>query len=126
MKKKITFVVSLLFGLMFINPGINKFLNYMPVPDDLPEGMLKVMEAFMTIGWLMPLVAVIEIVGGILFILPKTRASGAIIILPIMFAILLTHIVNAPTGLPIALVLLAINLWVILENKNKYSILINK
>ena len=43
MKNKILFVVSLLFGLMYINAGLNKFLNYMPMPKDMPEKMLKVM-----------------------------------------------------------------------------------
>jgi len=84
MKNKILFVVSLLFGLMFINAGLNKFLNYMPVPDDLPESMMKVMTAFMEISWLMPLIAVAEIVGGLLFIIPKVRALGAIVIFPIL------------------------------------------
>ena len=120
MKNKILFGISLLFGLIFINAGLNKFFNYMPVPDDLPENMLKVMEAFMTIGWLMPLVAVVEIIGGILFIIPKTRALGALVIFPIIVGILLTHIVNAPSGLPIAIVLLLINLWVLYENREKY------
>lgn len=92
----------------------------MPVPEDLPENMLKVMEAFMTIGWLMPLVALVEIIGGLLFIIPKTRALGAIIIFPVIIGILLTHIVNAPSGLPIAIVLFLINLWVLYENRRKY------
>ena len=120
MKNKILFVLSLLFGLMFINSGLNKFLNYMPMPKDMPENMLKVMNAFMEIGWLMPLVAIAEIVGGILIIIPKYRALGAIIIFPVMIGIILTHIVNAPSGLPIAVVLLVINLWVIIENRQKY------
>lgn len=120
MKNKILFGISLLFGLIFINAGLNKFFNYMPVPEDLPENMIKVMEAFMTIGWLMPLVAVVEIIGGILFIIPKTRALGAIVIFPVIIGILLTHIVNAPSGLPMAIVLFLINLWVLYENRRKY------
>lgn len=120
MKKKIIFGVSLLFGLMFINSGLNKFLNYMPVPKDLPENLMKVMTAFMEIGWLMPLIAIAEIIGGLLFITNKYRALGAIIIFPIMIGILLTHIITVPSGLPIALALLAINLWVIIENREKY------
>ena len=120
MKKKILFGVSLLFGLMFINAGLNKFFNYMPVPNDLPENLMRVMKAFMEITWLMPLIAVAEIVGGILFITNKYRALGAIIIFPIMIGILLTHITVAPSGLPMALVLLAIELWVIFENREKY------
>jgi uncharacterized membrane protein YphA (DoxX/SURF4 family) len=120
MKKKIILVVSILFGLMFINAGLNKFFNYIPVPKDLPEQMIIVMTAFMQISWLMPLVAVAEIIGGILFMTNKFRALGAIIIFPILIGIILTHLTVAPSGLPMALILLAIELWVIFENREKY------
>ena len=125
MKKKILFVISLLFGLMFINAGLNKFFNYMPAPKDLPPNLLKVMTAFMEITWLMPLIAVAEILGGLLFIPNKTRALGAIIIFPVMVGIVLTHIIHAPSGLPLALVLFAINIWVIIENRKKYLPMVN-
>ena len=69
---------------------------------------------------MIPLVAVAEIIGGILFITNRFRALGAIIIFPVMIGILLTHIVNEPSGLPVAMVLLAINIWVIVENRSKY------
>ena len=121
MKQKVLFVVCLLFGLMFINAGLNKFFNYMPVPDDLPQELLTVMEAFMTITWLMPLIAVAEIVGGVLVIIPKTRALGAIIIFPIMVGIILMHVVSAPEGLPMALAFFAVNIWVIIEDRHKYA-----
>jgi putative oxidoreductase len=120
MKKKILFVISLLFGLMFINSGLNKFFQYMPMPKDMPENMMKVMGAFMEIGWLMPLVAVVEIIGGILFITNKYRALGAIMIFPVTLGVLLTHVVNLQSGIPIALILMAINIWVIIENRAKY------
>ena len=120
MKQKIIFVVSLLFGLMFINAGLNKFFHYMPMPDKLPEKMVKLFGAIMEFGWLMPLLGFVEILGGILFIIPKTRALGAIVIFPVMIGIVLTNIFSEPSGLPIALVLFAINLWVIFENREKY------
>lgn len=120
MKKKILFVISLLFGLMFINSGLNKFFNYMPMPKDMPENMMKVIGAFMEIGWLMPLIAVAEIIGGSLFIIPKYRALGAIIIFPVTVGVVLTHVVNFQSGIPVALILMAINLWVIMENREKY------
>ena len=43
-----------------------------------------------------------------------------------MVGIFLTNIITAPSGLPIAFVLLAINLWVIYENREKYFQLIKK
>ncbi len=121
MKNKILFVFSLLFGLVFINSGLNKIFQYMPMPKDMPEDMMKVVEAFAAIVWLMPLIAVVEIIGGVLVIIPKYRALGAIMILPIMVGILLTHIFNAPSGLPIALILLAVLTWIMIDNRAKYA-----
>jgi uncharacterized membrane protein YphA (DoxX/SURF4 family) len=121
LKRIILFIVSLLFGLMFINAGLNKFFNYMPVPKDLPAGLMKVMGAFSEIKWLMPLIAVAEIIGGILVITNRFRALGAIILFPVLIGIVLTHIMYAPSGLPLALVLLLIDLWLIFENWHKYT-----
>jgi len=120
MKKKILFGISLLLGLIFINSGLNKFFNYMPMPKDMPENMMKVMAAFMEISWLFPLIAVAEITGGVLFITNKFRALGAIILFPVLIGILLTHILIAPSGLPLVIVLWGIELWVIIENRQKY------
>ncbi len=123
-KDKVLFVLSLLFGLMFINGGLNKFFDYMPMPADLPVKMQKAMAAFMEIGWLMPLVGVAEVVGGILIIFPKIRALGALIIFPVMVGIVLTNIVQDTSGLPIALAFSAILIWIMYENREKYYPLI--
>jgi len=120
MKRKVLFVLCLLFGLMFINAGLNKFFNYLPVPKDIPAEMAKDMKAYIEISWLMPLVGIAEILGGILFIIRKYRALGALIVFPITVGVLLTNITVAPSGLPIALALMAINVWVIIENRERY------
>ena len=119
MKSKILFGASLLFGLMMINSGLNKFLNYMPMPE-VPVAAGEFMYAIIQSGWLFVLVAIIEIIGGALFIFTKTRALGAIILLPIIVGILLFNIVMAPSGAIMAIILLTINIWIIAENKNKY------
>lgn len=125
MKQKILFVLSLLFGLLFINGGLNKFLHYMPMPENLPAETMKDFGAMMEISWLMPLLAVAEIVGGLLFIFPKTRALGAIVIFPVMAGILLMHIFVDRSGLPMALVLAAVLGWVMYENSDKYKPMIS-
>ena len=121
MKNKILTGVSVLFGLLLINGGLNKFFNYMPVPDDIAEEMLKDMNAIVEISWLMPLIALAEITGGLLIIFPKTRAFGAVVVFPVMVGVLLTHIFVDPSGLPIALVIWAILLWILFENREKYK-----
>ncbi|MDF2833898.1 MauE/DoxX family redox-associated membrane protein [Chryseobacterium indoltheticum] len=123
--KIIKFIICLLFGLMFINAGLNKFLNYMPMEKPTPEQM-ELFAAFEKIFWLMPLVGVVEIVGGLLFIFPKTRALGAIVILPVMVGIVI-HVFTmdkSPMGMSIAGVLFLINLWMLIDNKEKYKALL--
>lgn len=113
-------IVCVLFGLMFVNAGLDKLLHYMPVPD-LGEDMKKIYEAFTALKWLMPLVAVVELIGGILFIAPKTRALGAIVILPVLVGIIIQNAVFAPSGLLICGLLFAIEIWVIASNWDKYK-----
>lgn len=113
-------ILCTLFGLLFMNAGLDKFLHYMPVPELSPE-MLKVGEAFMNISWLMPLVGFIEFIGGLLFIIPKTRALGALVIFPVLVGIIIHNIIYAPEGLAIAGVLLLIHLWTLFDNREKYK-----
>jgi uncharacterized protein YndB with AHSA1/START domain/uncharacterized membrane protein YphA (DoxX/SURF4 family) len=120
MKSIIQFIASLIMGLMFINAGLNKLFNYIPVPDDLPERLTVMNNTMAEIGWLLPLVAVAEITGGVLFITKRTRALGAIILFPVMIGILLIHLTAAPSGLPVAAVLLVILLLGMYENRSKY------
>ena len=95
----------------------------MPMPPDLPEKMVKTMNTFIEIDWLIPLAGVIEILAGVLFIIPRFRALGALMIFPIMIGILLTNLIAAPSGLPIALTLFAINIWIMIENREKYRLM---
>jgi len=120
MKNKIFTALCILFGLMMVNSGLNKFFNYMPMRE-MSEEMMLIMEAFMTIKWILPLVAIVEIVGGALIAIPKTRALGAIIILPVMVGIFVHHLVHDLSGIGIALILFAINIWVLVANWSKFE-----
>ena len=121
MKSKILTVLSALLGLMLLNGGLNKFFNYMPVPEDLDPELMKDFDALMEITWLMPLIAIAEIIGGALLIFPRTRALGALILFPVLVGILLTHIVVDPSQLVIAIIMWAILLWIIFDNREKYK-----
>jgi putative oxidoreductase len=120
MKKKILNILSILFGLLLINGGLDKFLHYMPVPENLPEKLVKDSLALVEIEWLMPLVGFAELLGGLFILFPKTRALGVLVVFPVMVGVLLTHIFVAPEGLIIAVVIWAILLWIIYENRHKY------
>lgn len=123
--KIVKIIVCILFGAMFVFAGTNKLFNYMPPPKDMPAEQMEMFTAMMKLKWLIPLLGITETIGGILFAIPKTRAFGAVFIFPVMVGILLHHIVNVPSGLPLAAVLMLINLWMIGDNWNKYKPMIS-
>lgn len=126
MKQKILNVLSILLGLMILNSGLNKLFNYIPVPPDLPEAVVKDNAAMMEIQWLMPLIAVAEIIGGLLLLLKRTRPMGVLVVFPVMVGVLLVHLFVMTQGLPIALVIWAILGWLIYEFRDKYLALMGK
>lgn len=119
------YVICILFGAMFINAGLNKFIMYMPAPE-LKGELLKVSEAMASIKWLLPLVGLIEVLGGLLFIIPRTRALGAIMILPVMVGVVLQNAIYSPATLSIAGVLFLINLYILFDERRKYKPMIEK
>ena len=120
MKQKVFIVLSFIFALLLINSGLNKFFNYMPMPEDMSEAMVNDFKALMEIAWLMPLVAIAEIIAGMLIMFTKPRALGALVIFPIMVGILLTHIFVDTSTLIIAIVMSVILGWIMYENREKY------
>lgn len=121
MKKKILFVVCLLAGLFMANSGLDKFFHYMPMPTtEMTGNIATFMEGLTASMWMMPVIALVEISAGILIIFERTRALGAVIWFPVMTGILLTNIFLLPSTLVMSIPLYAINIWIIVENRDKY------
>ena len=116
--------VRILFGLMMVNSGLNKFLVYMPMPE-MAEAAGNLMGAFFASGYIFPLVAIVEILAGALIITKKFNALGAVLMMPVTVNIFLVHAFLDPTGLVLGLMLLLINSWIIFENKEKFLPLID-
>jgi putative oxidoreductase len=123
MKEKILMVLCALFGLGMIVFGANKLYPFMPMPE-LTEEQKIIFGAFATIKWLMPLVGITEILGGLLIAIPKTRALGAIVILPVMVGIIVHNLTFDPSQLAIPAVFAIIDLWAIIDNTSRYKAMI--
>ena len=116
MKEKLSLIAGGLLGLVFVVFGLNFFLHFIPIPP-LPEGSpaAAFMGAAYTTGFL-TFVKVLEILGGVLVAVPKTRGLGLLILGPIIVNILAFHIFIVGGGLfdpPVVLitVLAAFLLW---------------
>lgn len=112
--KNISNIVAALFGLVFINFGLNFFLQFIPMPPP-PEGSppAMFMGAMYATGYL-TFVKVLEIVGGILVAIPKTRILGLLVLGPIVVNILAFHVFLTGgaglVGLPLVLGIVAATL----------------
>jgi len=118
MKKNVVNIICFLIGAFLTITGANKLFPLFPIPD-LSEENQQLFEAFATIGWIMPLVGLAEMIGGILVCFSKTRIIGAMILLPITVGIVLHHLVHDPAGLPIAFIVAAFNLWLLFRERAK-------
>lgn len=115
-----TTIFSVLLGLILITFGLNKFLNFMPVMELSAPG-LEFMGAFVKIGYGMALVAVVEIITGILIAINKYRALALVILFPIMLNALLFHLFLDPENALPAVLAVAINIFLMFANKEKYA-----
>ncbi len=130
MKQKINLILSILFGGLLANTGLNKLLpidlKYMPKPEML-DAAKATMRALVESGWIWEMVGISQIIGGILLIVPKYRALGSIILLPVNIGIFLFHAIqDAPERMPMSIMILAINIWFVYDCRRKYKPLFQK
>lgn len=112
----LTFALAVILGAFFIYKGIEKhFLSECKIYDadsPLPLDYRNLMTALCSSGFT-KVVGFLEVLAGILLIIPRTRLLGSIILLPVITTIFLFHffIDNRPhelveTGIPLAITLL--------------------
>jgi putative oxidoreductase len=87
-------IASVLLGLAFITFGANFFLQFIPMPADPspPDAPHKLfMGALFPTGYL-AFVKILEILGGLLLLVPRLRNLGLLTLGPIVVNILAFHV----------------------------------
>ena len=126
--KLATNIVAALLGLVFVAGALFFFFGTLPPPapeDSLPG---KFMAAFGPTGY-MNFVKVLEILGGALLAVPKTRNFGLLIIGPIIVNILCFHgFVLKGVGLlsPSLLIISAAALFLLWAERRAFAGLVNR
>ena len=127
-------IITILVALFFVNAGYKKFTSKKMKPleknqvveyifendsYEAPVGYNIVMNTFKQSGFL-GMIAIFQIIAGILMIVPKTRLFGLLFLLPMIFNIFFMHVFfdnrvdeNIETG-----ILLALNILLLLPYSN--------
>lgn len=84
-------LTAALLGLVFVVFGSNFFLKFIPIPQP-PEGSPAAMFlGGLFVSGMLAFVKVLEILGGILVAIPKTRNLGLLVLGPIIVNIFAFH-----------------------------------
>ena len=118
--KNIKTVVRILLGLGLVIFGLNKFMNFMPFPEMTTE-MGSWMEALMATGFVMKLLAVVEIVTGLVLLINKYVPLSLIVVLPVMVIAFLSHLLLDIAGVGSSAVFLLLIILLMVWNKNSYK-----
>jgi putative oxidoreductase len=113
-------IVRVVLGLMLVVFGLNKFLQFMPMPP-MPEAAAAFMGALVTSGYIMAIVAIVEIVTGILLLVNKFQPLTLVVLFPILLNAFLFHLFLDIAGIGGAVVALAMNVFLMFANKEAYS-----
>ncbi len=123
-------VAGILLGLLFIMSSVVVLFNLIP-PDKMPRPATPEAEmfmgAFVPTGY-MTFIKVIEMIGGILVAIPKTRNYGLLALGPIIINILAFHaFVTKGKDLfsPMLIVIVALALYLLWVGRRQFAALKN-
>ena len=105
-------VARVLLGLVFFVFGLSGFLNFMPPPpkETLPAALVAFSEAINT-GYLFALVKGTEVLVGALLLLNRFVPLALTLIAPVIVNIVAVHVLLAPSGAVISIIILALELY---------------
>ncbi len=98
-------------GLIFCVTGLNGFLNFLPQPSTMPAGAGAFAEALLKTGYLFPLIMGTQLIAGALLLSNRFVPLALTLLAPIVVNIFAFHVFLAPSGIPPAVVVLALEVY---------------
>lgn len=109
-----------LLGLVFFVFGLNGFLNFIPPPSTpMPERAMAFLGALMG-TYLLPLVAGTQVLAGALLLANRFVPLALVLLAPVIVNIVAFHVFLEPSGLVVALVVLALESLLLWSNRTAY------
>jgi uncharacterized membrane protein YphA (DoxX/SURF4 family) len=112
-------VVRILLGLIFVVFGLNAFLHFLPMPT--PKGDAGSFMSILFSSHYIYAVKCFEISGGLLLLSGRYLALGLTLLGPVVVNILFFHIFLDPSGLPIAIIVAALEAFLVWQNRSAFA-----
>src|SRR5437660_9068552 len=115
-----TIIARVLLGLIFVVFGSNAFLHFLPMPP-LPKGVTgEYLHAFFASGYVYA-IGGLQVIGGLLLLIGRFVPLGLTILGAIIVNIWLFHLLMAPEGLPPAIVVTLLELFLVFQYRAAFA-----
>ena len=123
MEKIVFKILRILLGLFMVIIGINKFLEFIEIPNPPGDGG-ELMQIYITSGFL-KLIGVLEFLGGITLLVNKFVPLALTFITAIMFNATVFHGLHDPSGIGGAAFCLSLSLVLVYANRERFKELLS-
>ena len=107
-----TIIARSLLGLIFVVFGSNMFLHFIPTPPP-QEGPAHEFMTALFLSHYLYVVGALQVVGGVLLLIGCKVPLGLTVLGPVIVNILCFHVLMAPAGLPMAIVVSLLALFLL-------------
>ena len=114
-----TTIVRLLYGLAFTVFGLNFFFNFIPAPP--PTGLAGDYFKVLAASHYLYVIGAMQLLSGLLLLIGRFVPLALTILAAMIFNILCIHILMEPSGLPMALVFAAIELFLVWSYRERFA-----
>jgi hypothetical protein len=118
--KAATIIARILLGLVFVVFGSNAFLHFIPMPPP-PAGLAGDFMKALFMSQYFYVVAVTQILGGLLVLSGRFTALGLLFLGPVIVNILSFHIFLNREGLPLAIVVTVLALFLLWQKRSNFA-----
>jgi putative oxidoreductase len=118
--KILTIIARVLLGLIFVFFGSNAFLHFLPMPP-LPQGVAgEYLHAFFASGYV-NVIGGFQVMGGLLLLIGRFVPLGLTILAAVIVNIWAFHLLMAPEGLPPAVVVTVLELFLVWSYRDRFA-----
>lgn len=118
--QKVVLAARILLGLIFTVFGLNFYFDFLP-PPELNDAAGGFFGALLETGYMMEIVKLVEVVGGVMLLLGAFVPLALALLAPIVLNIFLFHAVLDTAGLPIAVFVLALELFLAWSYRSSFK-----
>jgi len=118
--KTATIISRVLLGLILVTFGLNMSLNLIPMPPP-PEGPAREFMTALFMSHYVYVVGALQVVGGLILLSGRWMPLGLTLLGPVIVNIVCFHVLMAPAGLPMAIVVSLLALFLLWRYREHFA-----